>query len=194
MATHEWETALGARKRLAPDFCQDSHACDLGELWNTGRRKPPRVRRALRTLEHARARPRAAPSRASVPHVRPRLWSPLRHRPHPSARAQPHRSSNSPAFARARRVRGHPIPCRRRPANQAFPNPVRPSEKAEHTSVKLPERGIEVCFAGEASPRSPDSLRPPASVERVSHCVIFRFNAQIASTSPREAHRANGLN
>jgi hypothetical protein len=57
MATHGWETALGARKRLAPDFCQDSHVCDLGELWNAGRRKPTRVRHALCTPEHARARP-----------------------------------------------------------------------------------------------------------------------------------------
>ena len=98
------------------------------------------------------------------------------------------------SFARARRVRGHLSPCRRRPASQAFPNPVRPSETTEHTSVKLPERGIEVCFTGEASPWSPDSLRPPASVDRVSHCAIFRFNAHIASASPREAHRAIGLN
>jgi hypothetical protein len=84
-------------------------------------------------------------------------------------------------------------PCHRRPASQAFPNPVQPSERTEHPSVKLPERGIGVCFAWEASPRSPDSTRPPASVDRVSHCAIFRFNAQIASTSPREAHRAIGL-
>ena len=68
-------------------------------------------------------------------------------------------------------------PCHRRPANRTVPNPVRPSEKTEHTSVKLPERGIGVCFAGEASPRSPDSIRPPASVDRVSHCAIFRFKA-----------------
>ena len=85
-------------------------------------------------------------------------------------------------------------PCHRRPANRTLPSPVQPSEKTVHTSVKLPERGIEVCFAGEASPRSPDSIRPPASVDRVSHCAIFRFNAQIASTSTREAHRAIGLN
>jgi hypothetical protein len=57
MEAHGWETALGARKRLAPDFCQDSHVCDLGELWNTGRLKAPRVRRALCAPEHARARP-----------------------------------------------------------------------------------------------------------------------------------------
>jgi hypothetical protein len=60
--------------------------------------------------------------------------------------------------------------------------------------VKLPERGIEVCFAGEASPRSPESLRPPANVDRVSHYAISRFKAQLASTSPRKAHRAIGLN
>jgi hypothetical protein len=85
-------------------------------------------------------------------------------------------------------------PCHRRPASRTLPNAVRPSKKTEHTSVKHPERGIGVCFAGEASPWSPDSTRPPASVDRVSHCAIFRFNTQIASTSPREAHRAIGLN
>jgi hypothetical protein len=57
-------------------------------------------------------------------------------------------------------------PCHRRPANRTLPNPVRPSEKTEHTSVKLPERGIGVCFVGEANPRSPDSTRPPARVDR----------------------------
>jgi hypothetical protein len=84
-------------------------------------------------------------------------------------------------------------PCHRRPANRAFPNPVRPSEKTEHTSVKLPERGIGVCFAREASPRSPDSIRPPASVDRVSLYSILQFLVHTASTSPREAHRAIGL-
>ena len=43
--------------------------------------------------------------------------------------------------------------CHRRPANRAIPNPVQPSEKTVHTSVKLPERGIGVCFAGEARDR-----------------------------------------
>jgi hypothetical protein len=76
MGTHTEEVALGARKRPAPDFCQDSHASDLGELLNTGRRKLPRVRRALGAPEHARARPRVprtALSRARVPCSRPRL-------------------------------------------------------------------------------------------------------------------------
>src|SRR6187455_2526874 len=57
--------------------------------------------------------------------------------------------------------------CHRRPASGTIPNSVQPSEKTVHTSVRLPERGIGVCFAGEASPRSSDSTRPPASVDRV---------------------------
>jgi hypothetical protein len=85
-------------------------------------------------------------------------------------------------------------PCHRRPANQTLPNPVQPSEKTVHTPLKLPERGIGVCFAGEASPRSPDSTRPPASVDRVILCSILRFLVHTTSTSPREAHRAIGLN
>jgi hypothetical protein len=63
-----------------------------------------------------------------------------------------------------------------------------------HTSVKLPEQGIEVCFTGETSPRSLDSTRPPASVDRVILCSILRFLVHTASTSPREAHRAIDLN
>jgi hypothetical protein len=85
-------------------------------------------------------------------------------------------------------------PRHRRPASRTLPNPVQSSEKTVHTSVKLPERGIGVCFAGEASPRSPDSTRPPASVDRVILCSILRFLVHTASTSPREAHCAIGLN
>jgi hypothetical protein len=60
MGTHIQETALGARRRPAPDLCQDSHACDLGELLNKDRRTLPRVRRALNAPEHAqRPTPRA---------------------------------------------------------------------------------------------------------------------------------------
>jgi hypothetical protein len=76
-------------------------------------------------------------------------------------------------------------PCHRRPANRTIPNPVQPSEKTVHASVKLPERGIGVCFAGEASPRSPDSTRPPASVDRVILYSIIRFLVHTAATSPR---------
>jgi hypothetical protein len=79
---------------------------------------------------------------------------------------KPHRSSvhrrlpvrNVPAATRA--------PCHRRPASPAIPNPIQPSEKTVHVSVKLPERGIRVCFAREAGPRSPDFTRPPATVDR----------------------------
>jgi hypothetical protein len=59
--------------------------------------------------------------------------------------------------------------CHRRPANRAIPNPVQPSEKTVHTSVKLLERGIEAYFAGEASPRSPELSTPPEYVDRVNH-------------------------
>jgi hypothetical protein len=85
-------------------------------------------------------------------------------------------------------------PYHHRPANRTLPNPVQPSEKAEHTSVKLPEQGIGVCFAGEASPWSPDSTRPPVSVDRVILCSILRFLVHTASTSPWRAHCAIGLN
>jgi hypothetical protein len=85
-------------------------------------------------------------------------------------------------------------PCHRRPANIPLPSPVQPSEKTVHTSVRLPEQGIKVFFAREASPRSPDSTRPSASVDRVILYSIPRFLVHTASTSPREAHRAIGLN
>jgi hypothetical protein len=67
-------------------------------------------------------------------------------------------------------------PCHRRPASRPLPSPVQPSEKTMHTSVKLPERGIEVCF------------------DRVILCSILRFLVHTTSTSPREAHCAIGLN
>jgi hypothetical protein len=101
---------------------------------------------------------------------------------------------NHHRLPRARRARGHPSLCHRRPANRALPDPVQPSEKTVHASVKLPEQGIGVCFAGGASPRSPDFTRPPVNVDRVILCSILRFLVHIASTSPCEAHRAIGLN
>jgi hypothetical protein len=84
--------------------------------------------------------------------------------------------------------------CYRRPANRAIPNPVQPSEKTVHTSVKLPERAIEVCFAGEASPHSPELSTPPEYVDRVIHSTIPRFLVHTVTTLPHEAHRALGLN
>ena len=50
---------------------------------------------------------------------------------------------NHRRLPRARRAHGHPSPCHRRLASRALPNPVQPSEKIVHASVKLPEQGIE---------------------------------------------------
>ena len=85
-------------------------------------------------------------------------------------RAQNHRRlpvHGVPAAARS--------PCHRRPANRTLPNPVQPSEKPVHTSVRLPEQGIGVPFAGEASPRSPELSPPPEYVDRVNPSTILRF-------------------
>jgi hypothetical protein len=77
-----------------------------------------------------------------------------------------------------------------RPACRALPSHAGPSEETVHASVKLPEQGIGLCLAGEASPRSPDFTRPPVNVGRVSLCPILRFLAHIASTLSCGAHRA----
>jgi hypothetical protein len=89
-----------------------------------------------------------------------------------------------------RRARGHPIPCHRRPASRALPSHARPPEWTVHASVKLPEQGIRLCLAGEASPRLLDFARSLVNVDRVSLCTIPRFPACIASTSSHGAHRA----
>jgi hypothetical protein len=137
---------------------------------NTGRSNEPRVRRALSSPEHACARarvPRVAPNGQPTPWPTPAPIKPPRRRPHSSVHAQTSPELNSPSFARARCVRGHPSPCRRRPASPASPNPIRSLETSVHASVKLPERGIEACFTGEASPRSPEFTTPPECVDRV---------------------------
>jgi hypothetical protein len=154
-----------------------------------GRRTPPRVRRALR----ARARPHVLAPRQAAP------ASPARTRAYKSPsgvdRTPPRTldltgARNHRRLPRAQRARGHPSPCHRRPANRALPSHARPLEVTVHASVKLPEQGIGLCFAGEASPRSPDFARPPVNVDRVIHCSLLRFLVHIASTSPRGAHRA----
>jgi hypothetical protein len=105
---------------------------------------------------------------------------------------QKNTSTCSTRFARAR---AHPRPTpraprHRRPANRALLSHAQPLEETVHASVKLPEQGIGLCFAGEASPRSPDFGRPPVNVDHVILCSILRFLVHIASTSPRGAHRA----
>jgi hypothetical protein len=54
----------------------------------------------------------------------------------------------------------------RRPANRAILSPVQPSRETLRASVKLPERGIELCLAGDAGSRSPDFTRPSTNVDR----------------------------
>jgi hypothetical protein len=65
-----------------------------------------------------------------------------------------------------RHASGHPRTRHRRPANRAIPSPVQPLRETQRASVKLPERGIELCLAGDTGSRSPDFTRPPANVDR----------------------------
>jgi hypothetical protein len=65
-----------------------------------------------------------------------------------------------------RRASGRPSTRHRRPASRAIPNPVQPSRVTLRASVKLPERGIELCHAGDAGSRPPDFTRRPANVDR----------------------------
>jgi hypothetical protein len=135
-----------------------------------GRRTPPRVRRALRAPEHARARPRVP--RAALSRARA-YKSPSGIDRTPPRTLDLTGARNHRRLPRARRARGHPSPCHRRPANGALPSHARPLEVTVHASVKLPEQGIRLCFAGEASPRSPDFARPPVNVDRVILCSIL---------------------
>ena len=122
-------TALGARKRSAPDFCKDSHVCDLWRHLNTGRNKPPRVRRRLpRQSTPARA-PAPRPSQASAL-VRVRDYKTPRSlgRTPPHA-LKPHRSS----VRRRLPIRDVPAATRApatvdRPA-QPFPTPSSPRRR-----------------------------------------------------------------
>jgi hypothetical protein len=157
-----------------------------------GRRTPPRVRRVLGAPEHARARPRAlraTPSRARVSSRARAYKSPSGVDRTPPRTLDLTGARNHRRLPRARRARDHPSPCHRRPANRAFPSHDRPLEETVHASVKLPEQGIELCFTGKASPRSPDFARPPVNVDQVNLCPILRFFVHIASTSPCGAHR-----
>jgi hypothetical protein len=65
-----------------------------------------------------------------------------------------------------RRASGRPRTHHHRPANRAIPSPVRPSRETLRASVKLPERGIKLCLAGDTGSRSPDFTRLPANVDQ----------------------------
>jgi hypothetical protein len=92
------------------------------------------------------------------------------------------------------RANGRPSTRHSRPANWAIPSHVQPSRETLRASVKLPERGIELCLAGDAGSRSPDFTRPPANIDRAPRWVILWFLARVDSLAPREAPRALGLN
>jgi hypothetical protein len=153
MAAHGWDTALGAKKRLAPDFCQDSHVCDLGELLNTGRRKAPCVRRALCAPEHARARPasrqrpadamaraRAYKARSGVDHTLPRTLKPHRSSAH---RRLPIRGVSAATRATAivdRPAQPFPTPSDP-PRRVSTPQWSSPSEESKPASPERPVHG-----------------------------------------------------
>jgi hypothetical protein len=144
-----------------------------------------RPTRAPHAPRHAKAQPAPWPAPAPIKHLGTSTVL-LRTR---STSPEPKTTGVCPCTACLR----PPDPRHRRPANRTIPDPVQPLEKTVHTLVKLRDRGIRVCFAGKASPRSPDFARPPVSVDRVILCSILRFLVHTASTSPREAHCAFGL-
>jgi hypothetical protein len=115
----------------------------------------PRAHRATTSRTRAPARARACAYKASQGFKRtPSLALDL-------AGAQDHRH-----LPCTRRASGCPRTHHRRPANRAIPSPVRPSRETLRASVKLPQRGIELCLAGDTGSRSPDFTRPPASMDR----------------------------
>jgi hypothetical protein len=123
MGTHIQETtALGTRRRPTPEFCQDSHACDLGELLNKGRRTLPRVRRTLGAPEHAQRPTPRAPR-----HAEPRpclLLAPAPIRAHRSFNRTP------PCALHLTGARDHRcLPCKRRARGTRSPATIdRPAE------------------------------------------------------------------
>jgi hypothetical protein len=89
---------------------------------------------------------------------------------------------------------GRPSTHHHRPANWALPSPVRPSRETLPASVKLPERGIKLCLAGDNRSRSPDFTRPPASVDQAPWWAFLQFLEWVDSLAPHEAFRALVLN
>jgi hypothetical protein len=140
------------------------------------------------------ARPRVAPSRArAIARARAYKASQGFSRTPPRALdltgARDRRSLPS-----TRRASGRPSTHHRRPANRANPSPVRPSGETLRASVKLSERGIELCLAGDARSRSPDFTRPPANVDQPPRWAFLKFLARVDSLAPPEASHALGLN
>jgi hypothetical protein len=138
--------------------------------------------------------PRVAPSRAhAIAHTRAYKASQGFNRMPPLALdlagAQDHRR-----LPGAQRASGRPSTHHRRPANRAISSPVQPSRETLCASVKLLERGIELCLARDTRSRSPDFTRPPANVDQPPRWAFLQFLARVDSLAPREASCALGLN
>jgi hypothetical protein len=113
--------------------------------------------------ERARARPAPDPARPAPCQATP--MSPARARAYKAGQGFSRTPPRALDLTRARDRRslrckrcasGRPSTRHRRPASRAIPSPVQPSRETLRASVKLPERGIQLCLAGDAGSRSPD--------------------------------------
>jgi hypothetical protein len=133
LGTHIQEIAIGARKKSASNFCQDSHVCDLSKLLNMGRRTPPRVRHALNAPEHAHRPTTRAPRRAK-PRPCP-LLAPAPIKPSKASVVRPHALSTSPEHEIAGVCPANGVPAATQaPATvdrpvEPFPAPSNPRER-----------------------------------------------------------------
>jgi hypothetical protein len=146
-------------------FCQDMHAKVLKSAVEPWQKQAPTCSTRAGTRGRAQSTPVREPPRA-----RGRPWPRPRHgyKACPSAQpSSPWSNHFLPSFARSKPLDRFP----RRPWSLLRLEPRTPA-------------------TGKAQSCSPEFGTPPAHVDRVSLCAIFRFTAQIASTSPRGAHRA----
>jgi hypothetical protein len=113
--------------------------------------------------ERARARPAPDPARPAPCQATP--MSPAHARAYKAGQGFSRTPPRALDLTRARDRRslrckrcasGRPSTRHHRPASRAIPSPVQPSRETLRASVKLPERGIELCLAGDAGSRSPD--------------------------------------
>jgi hypothetical protein len=123
--------------------------------------------------ERARARPTPNPTRPAPRQAAP--VSPARARVYKARRSFSRTPPRALDLTGARdhrrlpcrrRASGRPIPRHRRPASRAIPNPVQPLEETLRASMKLPERGIELCLTGDAGSRSPDFTQSLVNIDR----------------------------
>jgi hypothetical protein len=156
IGTHIQETTLGARRRPAPDFCQDSHVCDLGELWNKGRRTLPCVRRALNAPEHAQRPNPRAPRRAKP---RPCLL-PAPIKPTEASTVLPRALSTSPEPEITGVCPADGVPAAARsPATVDRPAEPSPTPSNPRNRLYVPRWSSQSEESSSASPETPDQGR-----------------------------------